>query len=92
VAAIAAALRDRGTADQAAVVAAWSAVVVFYLALDRWAEAADPRPLAQLIDEIIEEFLRTAAFSCADDIGNGEIKARSQGGSRGSTPGPTRRR
>jgi AcrR family transcriptional regulator len=67
-AAIAAALRDRGTADQAAVVAGWSAVAVFYVALARWTQTADPRPLAQLIDEILEEFLSAAAFSCADDI------------------------
>ena len=58
---ITAALHDRGTADQAAAVAAWSAVAVFYLALARWTGSAYPRPLAQLIDEILEEFLSAAA-------------------------------
>jgi AcrR family transcriptional regulator len=58
---IAAALRDRGTAGQAAVVAAWSAVAVFYAAFARWTEAANHHPLAQLIDEILDEFLSAAA-------------------------------
>ena len=58
---IAAALRDRATADQVAIVTAWSAVAVFYGALARWTEAANRHPLAQLIDEILEEFLNAAA-------------------------------
>lgn len=36
---IAAALRDRGTTDPAAVVTAWSAVAVFYVARNHWNQA-----------------------------------------------------
>ncbi|HWD01947.1 MAG TPA: helix-turn-helix domain-containing protein [Amycolatopsis sp.] len=57
---IADALRDRGTTDQAAVVAAWSAVAVFYAALASWTEPANRSPLAQLIDDILEQFLSAA--------------------------------
>ena len=58
---IAAALRDRGTAGHVAVVTGWSAVAVFYVALAGWTQAANRLPLAQLIDETLEEFLSAAA-------------------------------
>jgi AcrR family transcriptional regulator len=54
---IAAALRDRGTSEQAAVIVAWSAVAMFYVAFGHWTEPANREPLAQLIDEALEEFL-----------------------------------
>ena len=54
---IAAALRDRATTDPAAVVAAWSAVAVFYVARNRWNQAGNRQPLAELIDETLAEFL-----------------------------------
>jgi AcrR family transcriptional regulator len=57
---IAAALRGRSTTDQAAAVAGWSAVAVFYLALARWTDAVNRHTLAQLIGEILDEFLRAA--------------------------------
>jgi AcrR family transcriptional regulator len=59
---IAAALRDRGIAEQAADVVAWSAVALFYVALAKWTEPANRQPLAELIDEALEEFLDAAAW------------------------------
>ena len=58
---IAAALRDRGTTDPAAVVTAWSAVAVFYVARNHWNQAGNRQPLAELIDETLEEFLGVTA-------------------------------
>jgi AcrR family transcriptional regulator len=58
---IAAALRDRATTDPAAVVTAWSAVAVFYVARNRWNQAGNRQPLAELIDETLEEFLGATA-------------------------------
>jgi AcrR family transcriptional regulator len=58
---IAAALRDRATTDPAAVVTAWSAVAVFFVARNRWNQAGNRQPLAELIDETLEEFLRATA-------------------------------
>jgi len=54
---IATVLRGRGTADQVAIVAAWSAVAAFHVALARWIDAAEPRPLSRLIEETLEQFL-----------------------------------
>ncbi|MFG3289178.1 TetR/AcrR family transcriptional regulator [Streptomyces sp. NPDC048179] len=53
---IAAALRDRGTSDPAAVVAAWTAVTVFFVARDRWNQAANHHTLADLIDITLDGF------------------------------------
>lgn len=58
---IAAALRDRGTTDPAAVVTVWSAVAVFYVARNHWNQAGNRQPLAELIDETLEEFLGVTA-------------------------------
>jgi AcrR family transcriptional regulator len=58
---IAAALRDRATTDPAAVVTAWSAVAVFYVARNRWNQAGNRQPLAELIDTTLEEFLGATA-------------------------------
>lgn len=57
---IAAALRDRGIPEQAAVVAAWSTVAVFYLALARWTDPANDRTFAHLIHAVLDEFVDTA--------------------------------
>jgi hypothetical protein len=54
---IAAALHDRGTADAAPAVAAWTAVTVFFVARNRWNQAANHQALAELIDITLEEFL-----------------------------------
>lgn len=53
---IADALRDRGTAESAAVVAAWAAVAVFYVARNRWNRATNRQSLAELIDLALAEF------------------------------------
>ena len=58
---IAAALRDRATTDAAADVAAWSAVAAFYVARNRWNQAGNRQPLAELIDETLAEFLDATA-------------------------------
>jgi AcrR family transcriptional regulator len=57
---IAAALRDRGTPGSAASVAAWTAVAAFFVARNRWNQAANRRSLAGLIEETLEEFLDAA--------------------------------
>ncbi|GAA0266246.1 helix-turn-helix domain-containing protein [Cryptosporangium japonicum] len=54
---IAAALRDRGTGESAAVVAAWAAVAVFFVARNQWNQPANRRTLAELINSELEEFL-----------------------------------
>jgi AcrR family transcriptional regulator len=58
---IAAALRDRGTAEPAAVVAGWTAVAVFFAARNRWNQAGNDRTLADLMGETLESFLAAAA-------------------------------
>ncbi|GAA3566870.1 TetR/AcrR family transcriptional regulator [Amycolatopsis ultiminotia] len=58
---VAAALRDRGVAERAAAVSAWSAVAVFQLAIARWAGADTRHPLARLIRETLDEFLDATA-------------------------------
>jgi AcrR family transcriptional regulator len=58
---ITAALRDRATTEPAAVVVAWSAVTVFFVARNRWNQAGNRQPLAELIDETLEEFLGATA-------------------------------
>ncbi|WP_203836100.1 TetR/AcrR family transcriptional regulator [Winogradskya humida] len=55
--AIAAALRDRGTSDAAAVVSGWAAVAMFFVARNRWNQPGNQRPLSDLIDEAHKEFL-----------------------------------
>ncbi|MFI5952246.1 TetR/AcrR family transcriptional regulator [Cryptosporangium sp. NPDC051539] len=54
---IAAALRERGTAEAAAVVAAWAAVAVFFVARNRWNQPGNERTLAGLMDEALDEFV-----------------------------------
>jgi hypothetical protein len=56
---IATALRDRGTADPAAVVAAWTAVAVFFVARNRWNQPANHHSLAELIEMTLDEFIGT---------------------------------
>jgi AcrR family transcriptional regulator len=55
---IAAALRDRGTADPAALVTAWTAVAVFFVARNRWNQPTNHQTLAGLIQSTLEEFIR----------------------------------
>jgi AcrR family transcriptional regulator len=57
---IAAALRDRGTSGSTAVVTAWTAVAVFFVARNRWNQAANRRTLADLITATLDEFLGAA--------------------------------
>lgn len=57
---IAAALRERGTADQTAVIAGWAAVAAFFVARNRWNQPANRRTLADLIDESLEQFVSAA--------------------------------
>lgn len=59
---IAAALRDRGTSDAAAIVTAWTAVAVFFVARNRWNQPGNAQPLADLIDTSLADF-RTAVAS-----------------------------
>jgi AcrR family transcriptional regulator len=56
---IAGALRDRGTADPAAEVAAWTAVAVFFVARNLWNQTTNHQPLAELIEITLEEFIGT---------------------------------
>ena len=58
-----AALRERGTTEAAAVVAAWTAVAVFFVARNRWNQPGNERPLAELMDEALGEFTRATAGS-----------------------------
>lgn len=58
---IAVVLRDRGTPDPAAIVAAWTAVAVFFAARNRWNQAANDLSLAELIDVTLEEFIAATA-------------------------------
>lgn len=58
---VAAALRDRGTPDSTATVAAWTAVAIFFVARNRWNQPTNDRPLAELIDTTLEEFCTTTA-------------------------------
>ncbi|MGW4736100.1 hypothetical protein ACWEQC_44380 [Streptomyces shenzhenensis] len=53
---IAAALRDRGTAEPAAAVVGRTAVTVYFVAGNRWNQAAKHHTLAEVIDIILEEF------------------------------------
>jgi hypothetical protein len=50
---IAAALWDRGTAEPTAGVTAWTAVAVFFVARDRWNQAATHRRSAELINRVL---------------------------------------
>jgi len=59
---IAAALRERGTAEPAAVVSAWTAVAVFFAARNRWNQPGNDRTLADLIAETLEAFRTAAGF------------------------------
>jgi AcrR family transcriptional regulator len=56
---IATALRDRGTTDPAAVVTAWAAVAVFFVARNRWNQVTNHHSLAELIKATLEEFIGT---------------------------------
>jgi AcrR family transcriptional regulator len=58
---IAGALRDRGTAESAAAVAAWTVVAVFFVARNRWNQPANRRSLAELIDVTLAEFIDTTS-------------------------------
>ncbi|MCO5974915.1 TetR/AcrR family transcriptional regulator [Actinoallomurus soli] len=58
---IATALRDRGTAEPAATIAAWTAVAVFFAARNRWSQGSDRRSLAELIEATLEEFISATA-------------------------------
>jgi AcrR family transcriptional regulator len=56
--AITAALRERGVADNAAVLAAQAGVTVFHVAFAHWVAQDDPAAFRRLMDESLEE-LRT---------------------------------
>jgi AcrR family transcriptional regulator len=60
---ITAALRERGTAGPAAVVAAWTAVAVFFVARNRWNQPGNDRTLADLMAETLDTFLSAAVVS-----------------------------
>ncbi|WP_246242977.1 TetR/AcrR family transcriptional regulator [Amycolatopsis pithecellobii] len=62
---IADALRDRGTADPAATVSAWTAVAVFFAARNQWNQAGNRQPLVQLIETTLEEFLSATTYPSA---------------------------
>jgi len=62
---IAAALRDRGTAEPVALVTAWTAVAVFFVARNRWNQPTNDRTLAGLIELTLEEFVRAAPLPSA---------------------------
>jgi AcrR family transcriptional regulator len=53
--AIAAALRGRGVSELAASLAAQTAMTIFRVAFERWADQADPNALPRLISEALEE-------------------------------------
>jgi AcrR family transcriptional regulator len=61
--AIAAALRSRGVSELAASLAAQTAMTIFRVAFERWADQPDPNALPRLIYEALEELqgLTTAA-------------------------------
>ncbi|MGK5683693.1 TetR/AcrR family transcriptional regulator [Actinoplanes sp. URMC 104] len=54
---MAAALRERGTSEAAAEVAAWTAVAVFFVARNRWNQPGNERTLAEHITATLAEFL-----------------------------------
>lgn len=56
---LATALRERGTAEPAAVVAAWTVVAVFFVARNRWNQPTNHHSLAELIETTLDEFLAT---------------------------------
>lgn len=58
---IAAALRDRGVGESSATIAAWTAVAAFFVARNRWNQAANQHTLAELIEQALEDFLSTTA-------------------------------
>jgi AcrR family transcriptional regulator len=53
--AIAAALRERGVSQNAAILAAQAGVTVFHVAFARWVEQSDPAAFGRLMDESMEE-------------------------------------
>ncbi|MFI1994149.1 TetR/AcrR family transcriptional regulator [Actinoplanes sp. NPDC020271] len=54
---IAAALRERGTAETAATVAGWTAVAIFFVARNQWNQPGNEHTLADLITTTLQEFL-----------------------------------
>jgi AcrR family transcriptional regulator len=54
---VGAALQERGTAEPAATVAAWTAVAVFFVARNRWNQPDNTRTLADLIGATLDEYL-----------------------------------
>ncbi|MEU8819338.1 helix-turn-helix domain-containing protein [Actinoplanes sp. NPDC048796] len=60
---IAAALRERGTAEAAATVAAWTAVAIFFVARNQWNQPGNQRTLADLIATTLRDFLGAARFA-----------------------------
>jgi hypothetical protein len=60
---ITAALRERGTAEPAAIVAGWTAVAVFFVARNRWNQAGNDRTLADLMAETLDTFLSAAVVA-----------------------------
>jgi AcrR family transcriptional regulator len=54
-AAIKAELLNRGVSENAAILAAQSAVTVFHVAFARWVQQADPTAFRQLMDESLDE-------------------------------------
>ena len=53
--AVARALRARGVEDPAAILTAEAGVTVFRVAFERWVDPGSERPLAQLVDESLEQ-------------------------------------
>jgi AcrR family transcriptional regulator len=62
-AALAGALRDRGTEDRAARLTAEAGIAVFRVAFDRWVTEIPPRPLTQVIRESLDELKAVMAGS-----------------------------
>jgi AcrR family transcriptional regulator len=63
--AIAAALRGRGVPDQAATLAAQTAMTIFQVAFARWVDQPDPNALPRLISESLEELQALTAAAPA---------------------------
>lgn len=59
--AIAAALRERGVSDNAAILGAQAGVTVFHVAFARWVEQDDPTAFRRLMDESLEELRAVTA-------------------------------
>jgi AcrR family transcriptional regulator len=60
-AAVAGALRDRGVEDPVAILTAEAGISVFHVAVGRWVDEANTRPLRELMHDALEELRALAA-------------------------------